>query len=154
KLGNRLTPSRVVSPGDFGYPWVAMIHVSNLVKQYGPFPALSSVSFDVDKGEILGFLGPNGAGKTTTMRILTCFLPAAGGVAQVAGFDVFSQPLEVRRNVGYLPESVPLYPEMRVSEYLDFRARLKRVARANRRARLGEVVSRCGLAEVSERTIG
>src|SRR2546427_9592365 len=103
-----------------------MIHVENLVKRYGRHTALAGVSFDVQKGEILGFLGPNGAGKTTTMRILTCFQSATSGVAQVAGYDVFEQPVEVRRNLGYLPESVPLYPEMRVSEYLDFRARLKR----------------------------
>ena len=127
-----------------------MIHVENLVKRYGPQTALAGVSFDVAKGEILGFLGPNGAGKTTTMRILTCFLPASEGVAQVAGFDVFSQSVEVRRNVGYLPESVPLYPEMRVSEYLDFRARLKRVPRA----RIADVVDKCALGEVVRKPIG
>src|SRR5215471_15334408 len=110
-----------------------MIHVENLVKRYGAVAALSGVSFDVRRGEILGFLGPNGAGKTTTMRILTCFLPASSGVAEVAGYDVFAQPVEVRRRVGYLPENVPLYPEMRVNEYLDFRVRLKRVPRPDRR---------------------
>jgi gliding motility-associated transport system ATP-binding protein len=127
-----------------------MIHVENLVKRYGPQEALAGVSFDVAKGEILGFLGPNGAGKTTTMRILTCFLPATAGVAQVAGFDVFSQSVEVRRNIGYLPESVPLYPEMRVTEYLDFRARLKRAARG----RIDTVIGQCGLGEVARKTIG
>jgi gliding motility-associated transport system ATP-binding protein len=127
-----------------------MIHVENLVKRYGPQEALAGVSFDVAKGEILGFLGPNGAGKTTTMRILTCFLPATAGVAQVAGFDVFSQSVEVRRNIGYLPESVPLYPEMRVTEYLEFRARLKRAARG----RIDTVIGQCGLGEVARKTIG
>jgi gliding motility-associated transport system ATP-binding protein len=123
-----------------------MIHVENLVKRYGPQEALAGVSFDVAKGEILGFLGPNGAGKTTTMRILTCFLPATAGVAQVAGFDVFSQSVEVRRNIGYLPESVPLYPEMRVTEYLDFRARLKRAARG----RIDTVIGQCGIGALSK----
>ena len=127
-----------------------MIHVENLVKRYGPQEALAGVSFDVARGEILGFLGPNGAGKTTTMRILTCFLPATAGVAQVAGFDVFSQSVEVRRNIGYLPESVPLYPEMRVQEYLDFRARLKRAARG----RVETVIGQCALGEVARKTIG
>jgi ABC-2 type transport system ATP-binding protein len=127
-----------------------MIHVENLVKRYGPQEALAGVSFDVARGEILGFLGPNGAGKTTTMRILTCFLPATAGVAQVAGFDVFSQSLEVRRNVGYLPESVPLYPEMRVQEYLTFRARLKRAERG----RVDTVIGQCALGEVARKTIG
>src|SRR5215831_4443020 len=131
-----------------------MIHVENLVKRYGPHTALAGVSFDVAQGEILGFLGPNGAGKTTTMRILTCFLPASEGVAQVAGFDVFSQSVEVRRNIGYLPENVPLYPEMRVSEYLDFRARLKHVARGDRDRRMADVVEKCGLGDVVRRPIG
>ena len=131
-----------------------MIHVQNLVKRFGGHPALAGVSFDVAKGEILGFLGPNGAGKTTTMRILTCFLPASAGIAQVNGFDVFAQPLEVRRCVGYLPENVPLYPEMRVSEYLDFRARLKRVGRGERRARIADLVEKCGLGEAVRKPIG
>jgi ABC-2 type transport system ATP-binding protein len=131
-----------------------MIHVENLVKRYGEASALSGVSFDVAKGEILGFLGPNGAGKTTTMRILTCFLPATAGVAQVAGFDVSDEPLEVRRHLGYLPESVPLYPEMRVVEYLDFRARLKRVPRSGRAQRTGEAMDRCGLSSVARKPIG
>src|SRR5262249_19199343 len=130
-----------------------MIHVESLVKRYGGLTALDRVSFDVARGEILGFLGPNGAGKTTTMRILTCFLPATAGVAQVAGFDVFAQPVEVRQRVGYLPESVPLYPEMRVSEYLDFRARLKHVVRAARSGRIKELVETCGLGEVVRRPI-
>jgi ABC-2 type transport system ATP-binding protein len=131
-----------------------MIHVENLHKRFGAQTALSGVSFDVERGEILGFLGPNGAGKTTTMRILSCFLPATSGVAVVGGFDVFSQPVEVRRALGYLPESVPVYPEMRVNEYLDFRARLKRVGRGERPRRVADVIGKCGLGDVSRRLIG
>src|SRR6266550_1773362 len=97
-----------------------MIEVQNLTKHYGPVTAIRDVSFSVAPGEIVGFLGPNGAGKSTTMRILSCFMPATGGTARVAGYDVFSQSLEVRRRIGYLPESAPLYPELSVSSYLDF----------------------------------
>jgi ABC-2 type transport system ATP-binding protein len=131
-----------------------MIQVENLVKRYGAETALAGVSFDVNRGEILGFLGPNGAGKTTTMRILCCYLPATSGSARVAGYDVFAQPMEVRRQLGYLPESVPLYPEMRVYEYLEFRARLKRVARAPARQRIADVVDKCGLGDVVRKPIG
>src|SRR5437879_1895646 len=102
-----------------------MISVQNLTKFFGPVMAIDRVNFEVDRGEIVGFLGPNGAGKTTTMRILTSYLPATSGVAKVAGFDVMTESMDVRRNIGYLPESVPLYTEMRVDEYLDFRAKLK-----------------------------
>src|SRR2546421_5789340 len=102
-----------------------MIQVENLTKYFGPVLAVDNVSFEVDRGEIVGFLGPNGAGKTTTMRILTSFMPATSGVAKVAGYDVMTESMEVRRNIGYLPESVPLYSEMRVEEYLDYRAKLK-----------------------------
>ena len=106
---------------------MATIQVENLRKDYGNFEALRDVSFEVKKGEILGFLGPNGAGKTTTMRILTGFMPPSGGTAHVAGYDVFSESIEVRKRIGYLPETVPLYTEMTVYDYLDFAARLRDV---------------------------
>jgi ABC-2 type transport system ATP-binding protein len=131
-----------------------MIRVQDLSKRYVDRLAVDGVTFSCEKGEILGFLGPNGAGKTTTMRILTGFLPASGGRAEVAGFDVAEQSLEVRRRIGYLPESVPLYPEMRVREYLQFRTRLKRVPRGDRARALDEAVERCGLGGVRERVIG
>src|ERR671922_1415996 len=107
-----------------------MIDVQNLTKHYGPVTAIRDVSFDVAPGEIVGFLGPNGAGKSTTMRILSCFMPASGGTARVAGYDVFAQSMEVRRRIGYLPENVPLYTDMRVAPYLDFVAEIKGVPRA------------------------
>src|SRR6059036_1171796 len=97
-----------------------MIEVQNLTKHYGPVTAIRDVSFSVAPGEILGFLGPNGAGKTTTMRILTCFMPASGGTARVAGYDVFEDPMEVKRRVGYLPETPPLYPDLKVVDQLQF----------------------------------
>ena len=100
-----------------------MIEVQNLTKRYGRKTAVDGVSFKVEKGEILGFLGPNGAGKTTTMRVLSCFLPPTEGSARVAGFDVFEKPLEVKRRVGYCPETPPLYPEMTVASYLAYVAR-------------------------------
>src|SRR5205809_638659 len=109
-----------------------MIQVDDLTKYFGPVLAVSHVSFRVAQGEIVGFLGPNGAGKTTTMRILTTYLPATSGIARVAGYDVMNQSLDVRRNIGYLPESVPLYPELRVDEYLEYRAKLKGVTRKDR----------------------
>src|SRR5216117_2061070 len=97
-----------------------MIEVQNLTKHYGPLTAIRDVSFSVAPGEIVGFLGPNGAGKSTTMRILSCFMPASGGTAVVAGYDVFRESMEVRRRIGYLPENVPLYTDLRVAAYLDF----------------------------------
>src|SRR5438105_9918683 len=107
-------------------PWeFAMILVDNLTKYFGPVLALDRISFHVAKGELVGLLGPNGAGKTTTMRILTSYLPATSGSAKIAGFDVRNQSMEARQQIGYLPENVPLYPEMRVEEYLDFRGKLK-----------------------------
>src|SRR5437667_8962105 len=114
-----------------------MIQVDDLTKYFGPVLAVSHVSFRVAQGEIVGFLGPNGAGKTTTIRILTSYLPATSGIARVAGFDVMNQSMDVRRNIGYLPESVPLYPEMRVEEYLLYRAKLKGMPRPGRQARIG-----------------
>ncbi len=124
-----------------------MIEVKDLFKAYPGVVAVDRVSFRVERGEIAGFLGPNGAGKSTTMRILTCFLAPTSGSASVAGFDVLRQSMEVRRRVGYLPENNPLYTEMRVEEYLRFRARIKGVARADRERRVGEVLERVGLSE-------
>jgi ABC-2 type transport system ATP-binding protein len=131
-----------------------MIEVRNLTKHYGAVAAISNVSFDVERGEIVGFLGPNGAGKSTTMRILSCFMPATGGSARVAGYDVFSQSMDVRRRIGYLPESVPLYTDMRVAAYLDFVAEVKGVGRSERRRRVAEVMDRCLIADVQHRLIG
>jgi ABC-2 type transport system ATP-binding protein len=131
-----------------------MIQVSDLTKYFGPVMAIDRVTFEVQRGEIVGFLGPNGAGKTTTMRILTSYLPATSGIAKVAGFDVMTQSMEVRRNIGYLPESVPLYGEMRVEEYLTFRAKLKGVPRKERPRRLDQGLDRCRIREVRRRLVG
>ncbi len=131
-----------------------MIEVRGLTKRYGPFEAVAGVSFSVQRGEIVGFLGPNGAGKTTTLRILTGFIPATSGTAIVAGYDVHREPLQVKRSVGYLPENVPLYPEMRVRSYLQYVAEVKGVARRARAAEVARVVERCGLGEMRERIIG
>jgi len=131
-----------------------MIQVKNLIKRFGPVTAVDNISFDVGAGEIVGVLGPNGAGKTTTIRILTCFHPATSGSATVVGHDVFHESMEVRRNIGYLPESAPLYPEMRAREYLEFRARLHGMARGDREAALRRVTERCWLGEFIDRPIG
>jgi ABC-2 type transport system ATP-binding protein len=131
-----------------------MIEVQHLTKQYGAITAINQVSFRVERGQIVGFLGPNGAGKSTTMRILSCFIPATSGSARVAGFDVFAQSMEVRRRIGYLPESVPLYGDMRVAAYLDFVAEVKGVARGERRRRVAEVMDRCLIADVQHRLVG
>src|SRR5687767_15890271 len=131
-----------------------MIQVQNLTKYFGPVLAVDRVSFQVDRGEIVGFLGPNGAGKTTTMRILTSYLPATRGIAKVAGYDVMTQSMDVRRHIGYLPESVPLYPEMRVEEYIQYRAKLKGVARKERPQRVEYCLDRCRLREVRRRLLG
>src|SRR5205807_755087 len=128
--------------------WRTMIHVENLCKYFGPVLAVNNVSFDVEKDEIVGLLGNNGAGKTTIMRILTTYLPASSGIARVAGFDVMTESLEVRRRVGYLPENIPLYPEMRVEEYLTFRAKLKGVDRHQRPQRVAHCMERCRVREV------
>ena len=130
-----------------------MIEVEHLTKHYPGRVAVDDVSFQVSPGEIVGFLGPNGAGKSTTMRILSGYLPATGGTVRVAGYDVATESIEVRRRIGYLPESCPLYGEMRVDEYLRFRARLKGVPRAKLAARLAEVKQRCGIADVGQRII-
>jgi ABC-2 type transport system ATP-binding protein len=130
-----------------------MIKVEGLTKRYDRTVAVRQVSFEVGKGQIVGFLGPNGAGKTTTMRILTCFMPPTEGTASVAGFDVLKQPHEVKKRIGYLPESPPLYPEMEVHEYLTFVARLKGIPRADIPRRVKEVCERCAAADVSKKLI-
>ena len=131
-----------------------MILVENLVKYYGEYPAVRGVSFEVPKGRVVGFLGPNGAGKSTTMRILAGFLTASGGRASIAGQDVFTDPIAARRNIGYMPESCPLYPELRVAEYLKFRAGLKGLGWATRRKRIDYVLERCWLKDVRTQLIG
>jgi ABC-2 type transport system ATP-binding protein len=131
-----------------------MIQVDKLTKFFGPVQAIKDVTFQVDRGEIVGFLGPNGAGKTTTMRILTTYLPATSGIARVADHDVMNESMEVRRNIGYLPESVPLYSEMRVEEYLHFRAKIKGVNRKQRAARVDYCLERCRIREVRRRLTG
>lgn len=131
-----------------------MIEVENLSRDYANFQAVKGITFKVEPGEIVGFLGPNGAGKTTTLRILTGFLPATRGRASVAGFDVFRDSLAARRQLGYLPENVPLYPELRVREYLRFRAALKQMPRRRVAVRIEEVAKQCGLAEVIRKPIG
>jgi ABC-2 type transport system ATP-binding protein len=131
-----------------------MIQVTNLTKFFGPVMAIDRVTFEVARGEIVGFLGPNGAGKTTTMRILTSILPATSGIAKVAGFDVMTQSMDVRRHIGYLPESVPVYGEMRVEEYLTYRAKLKEVPRKERPHRLEYCLDRCRIREVRRRLVG
>jgi ABC-2 type transport system ATP-binding protein len=131
-----------------------MIEVQNLTKSYGPIAAITDVSFGIERGDIVGFLGPNGAGKSTTMRILACFMPATSGRARVAGYDVFEQSMEVRRRIGYMPESVPLYTDMRVARYLDFVAEVKGVGRAERKRRVADVMDRCLIADMQNRLIG
>ena len=130
-----------------------MIEVESLTKRYGRTTAVNGVSFRVERGEILGFLGPNGAGKTTTMRILTCYLPPTEGTARVAGYDVFSQPMEVKRRVGYLPETPPLYPDMSVREYLDFCSRIKGVPAKERKTRVGAAIEKCRVGDVRDKLI-
>lgn len=131
-----------------------MIEAKGLSKRYGDVVAVDSVSFEIEKGEIVGFLGPNGAGKTTSMRMLTGFLPPTEGSAVIAGHDIFSDPIVARRSVGYLPETPPLYPEMTVSSYLRFVARIKDVPRARRSEALDRSLERCGLVDVRSRVIG
>ena len=131
-----------------------MIEVEHLTKRYGRVTAVDDVSFRVERGEILGFLGPNGAGKTTTMRVITGYMPATEGRAVVAGFDVFAQPIQAKRRVGYLPETPPLYPEMTVREYLAFVARIKGVAAADRTSRVREMMERTDIADMADRHCG
>jgi len=131
-----------------------MITVKELTKKYARNTAVDHISFEVEKGQIVGFLGPNGAGKTTTMRMLTCFLPPTSGSATVAGFDVLEQPLEVKRRIGYLPEMPPLYPEMRTAEYLTFVGRLKGLSGGELRQRVDAVCERCAVTDVKEKLLG
>jgi ABC-2 type transport system ATP-binding protein len=131
-----------------------MITVQGLTKRYAHTLAVDHISFEVQKGQIVGFLGPNGAGKTTTMRILTCFLPPSEGTATVAGFDVLDQPMEVKKRIGYLPETPPLYPEMEVKEYLTFVGKLKGMSGPSLASRVDEVAERCAVADVRNKLIG
>jgi ABC-2 type transport system ATP-binding protein len=131
-----------------------MIEVENLTKYYGPHPAIQDVTFEAKDGEIIGFLGPNGSGKTTTMRIITGYIPASAGTARVAGYDVFKQSLEARRRVGYLPESVPLYTDMTVREYLEFAAQLRGIKGQERDENVDEAMELTNLGEVAHRVIG
>lgn len=130
-----------------------MIKVEGLTKRYNRFTAVQGIDFEVARGRIVGFLGPNGAGKTTTMRILTCFLPPTSGTASVAGYDVLKQPMEVKRRIGYLPETPPVYPEMEVHEYLAFVGRLKGIPAADLPRRVNEVAERCNVADVRNKLI-
>lgn len=131
-----------------------MIEVENLTKRYPGRTAVDGISFQIGRGEVVGFLGPNGAGKSTTLRILSSFLPATSGTARVAGYDVFKEPDEVRRRIGYMPENNPLHLDMRVREYLKFRARLKGLGWRRSRERVDSVLQQCGLTDVSGRIIG
>src|SRR6266542_2508967 len=131
-----------------------MIEVEHLTKRYPGRTAVADVSFSVGRGEIVGLLGPNGAGKSTIMRVLSCFMPASSGTVRVAGYDVFRQADEVRRCIGYMPENNPLHREMRVREYLKFRASLKGLSRRRARERVDIVLQQCGLSDVQKRIIG
>jgi len=131
-----------------------MITVENLSKRYAGGEAVKGISFSVEKGEVVGFLGPNGAGKSTTMRMITGYLPATDGKIEVAGAKLPEQSLLVRQRIGYMPENVPLYPEMRVEEFLEYRGRLKRVARGEISQRVDLVLDQCGLADVRRKIIG
>ncbi len=131
-----------------------MIEVANLTKRYAGHTAVSNISFSVRRGEVVGLLGPNGAGKSTTMRVLSGYLPATSGTVRIAGLDVYQRSVEVRRRIGYMPENNPLHFDMRVREYLKFRARLKGLGRRPSRQRVDTVMEQCGLTEVSRRIIG
>ena len=131
-----------------------MIEVHEISKKYGDRLVVDSISFTVQRGEILGFLGQNGAGKTTTMKILTTFMAATSGVAKVAGYDVFESPLEVKKRIGYLPEAPPLYSELVVSEYLSFIADLRRIPSAEKNVKISTAIERCQLGSVRNRLIG
>ena len=145
-------PGIVRMPGLFKYFY--MITVSKLAKAYGDYYAVSEVSFSAEKGEIVGFLGPNGAGKTTTIRMLATYLPPTSGTAHVAGYDIITQADEVRRRIGYLPETPPLYPEMTVREYLKFVAQIKGVARGRVNGSVTDAVDRCFLGQVQNKQCG
>lgn len=130
-----------------------MIEVNELTKRYARHEAVRGINFSVARGEIVGFLGPNGAGKTTTLRMLTGYLPPTSGTATIAGFDIFRQSIDARRKIGYMPENVPLYEDMRVKEYLNFRAQLKGLGSSDTRRRVGEVIDICGLESVRRKMI-
>lgn len=130
-----------------------MIEVKDLTKRYAGRTAVDAISFAVEKGEVVGFLGPNGAGKSTTIRMLTCFLSASEGTAKVAGYDIYDDSIKVRQHIGYMPENVPLYPDMRVSEYLNFRARIKGLRYREAKRAVSEVMDICSLAEVERKMI-
>ena len=131
-----------------------MIKVNGLTKKYAHMTAVDQISFEVQKGQIVGFLGPNGAGKTTTMRMLTCFLTPTGGNATVAGFDILEQPMEVKKRIGYLPETPPVYPEMRIEEYLSFVGQLKGLSGSELKSRVNYALERCSVADVRGKIIG
>jgi ABC-2 type transport system ATP-binding protein len=131
-----------------------MITVQNVTKKFGNVVAVNGISFSVEKGQTMGFLGPNGAGKSTTMKMISCFFPPTSGSISVAGFDAIKGSLDVRRRIGYMPENVPLYPEMRVGEYLNFRSKLRGLSGGDRKKKLGEAVGRCGLESVLRKQIG
>jgi len=130
-----------------------MITVKELTKRYARNTAVDHISFEIQKGQIVGFLGPNGAGKTTTMRMLTCFMPPTAGTATVAGFDVLEEPMEVKKRIGYLPETPPVYPEMRTREYLEFVGRLKGLSKSELGKRVDYVCERCAVSDVREKLI-
>ncbi|MCG9133188.1 ATP-binding cassette domain-containing protein [Candidatus Poribacteria bacterium] len=131
-----------------------MIEVRELTKSYGPTVAVNKVSFEAHAGEVLGFLGPNGAGKTTTMRILTCYLSADAGSATVAGYNIFEDSVEIRKRIGYLPESAPLYTDMGVIEYLNFMTQVRHIPKSERKERIRAVIDTCGLEDVIQKDIG
>ena len=131
-----------------------MITADRLTNRFGDHTVVDSLTFEVEKGEILGFLGPNAAGKTTTMKMLTCYFPPSDGTARIAGFDVVEDSLQVRRKIGFLPENVPLYPEMTVREYLEFAAAAKSVPHADRRQAVTRALDCCNLGEVESQLIG
>lgn len=131
-----------------------MIEVEHLTKYYGPILGIEDISFKINKGDVVGLLGPNGSGKTTSMRILTCFFPPTRGRALVYGYDVVKNPLQVQQHIGYLPERVPLYPDMDIREYLRFAASVKRVDPARRAAHIDEVMATCGIDDMANRLIG
>jgi len=131
-----------------------VIEVEDLTKYYGEIRGIEGVSFSIERGEITGFLGPNGSGKTTTMRILTCFFPPTRGKAKVAGYNVIEHPLEVRRKIGYMPETVPLYPDMKVTTYLNFVADAKGMDKGQKKKKISEIMEQCGIVEVSHRLVG
>ena len=133
---------------------MSMIVVDQLVKYYGEYPAVQNVSFEVPKGRVVGFLGPNGAGKSTTMRIVCGFLTATSGTVKIDGKDSFWEPIEARRKIGYMPENCPLYPEMRITEYLHFRGGLKGLSSSDRKRRIDYVLKRCWLDDVQRQPIG